>query len=259
MKQNKLTVIIIAGNEEKMILDCLKSVQFADKIVLVAANSTDNTVTLAKEFFPDIKVVTTTDEYNKNFSKWRNLGLKNSNTDWVFYVDCDERVTVKLGNEIKSTISKPSIYTHYVVPRANYYLGYRVKHGGSYPDYVKRLFNCQYFKGFTGKLHEEPEVSGNLGYLKNDLLHFTHRDLTSMLSKSIVWTDTEAQLLQSVNHPLVVWWRFPRMMITKFFERYIKQSFWLDGNVGLVSTIFEMFNTYMIYARLYELQQNKKN
>lgn len=258
MKSNKLSIIILAGNEASVILDALKSAQFADEVVLVAANSTDSTVPLVTKNYPGTIIVKTTDEYNKNFSKWRNLGFQKSVGDWIFYLDADEKITSKLSTELKTVISKPSIYTHYVVPRANHYLGVRVRHGGSYPDYVKRLYHRPYFEGYTGDLHEEPVVSGNLGYLKNDLLHFTHRDFSSMLAKSIVWSDTEAKLLFASNHPPVVWWRFPRMMMTKFLHRYIIQSFWRDGTIGLISTIFEMFNTFMIYARLYELQHTKK-
>jgi len=254
----KLSIIILAGNEQEVILDCLKCAQFADEVIMVAANSTDNTIALTKEFYPKTKIIITNDQYNKNFSKWRNLGFEKSKFDWVFYLDSDERITAKLQSEILQIISKPQIYTHFAIPRANHYLGKRVRHGGSYPDFVIRLYHRPYFKGYLGDLHEQPVVSGNLGYLKNDLLHFTHRQLTAMLCKSIAWSDTEAQLLFAFNHPPVVWWRFPRMMCTKFWERYLKQSFWLDGKIGIISTIFEMFNTYMIYARLYELQQSKK-
>lgn len=258
MRSSKISIIIIAGNEQDVILDCLKSAQFASEVVLVAANSTDNTVSLVKSNYPNTRIFFTNDGYNKNFSKWRNIGFAKSKFDWIFYLDSDERINQKLQSEILSQISKPQVNTHFAVSRANYYLGSRVKHGGSYPDFVIRLYHRQYFQGYEGDLHEQPIVSGNLGYLKNDLTHFTHRQLGPMLSKSIVWSDTEAQLLLHSEHPTVVWWRFPRMMLTKFWQRYIKQAFWLDGNIGLISTIFEMYNTYMIYARLYELQQSKK-
>ncbi|MFA5532832.1 MAG: glycosyltransferase family 2 protein [Candidatus Shapirobacteria bacterium] len=259
INKKNLSIIILAGNEEKMIIDCLKSCDWAKEIILVAANSTDNTVTLAKKTIPNIKITKTNDEYNKNFSKWRNLGFKQATQEWILYIDSDERITPTLKQEIIKIIqSKHNQYSHYALPRANFYLGQRVRYGGSYPDYVIRLFQKKNFKGYQGILHEQPLVTGKLAYLKSDLLHFTHRDLSSMIQKTLVWTDMEAQALYQSNHPPVVWWRFIRMMFTKVWERLIKQKMWKDKTVGWISVIFETFNTFLIYARLWEIQQKNK-
>jgi len=259
VKKNNLSIIILAGNEEKMIVDCLISCQWANEIILVAANSTDNTVNLAKKTVTNIKIVKTQDEYNKNFSKWRNLGFKSSSQDWILYIDADERITTELKSKILDIIKHKSKFSHYAIPRANFYLGKRVFYGGSYPDYVKRLFFRDSFQGYKGILHEEPIISGELGYIDSDLIHYTHRDLTSMVNKTLVWSDTEAQALFKNNHPPVVWWRFIRMMLTKTWERLIKQQMWRDGTVGWISVIFEVFNTFLIYARLWELQQKQNS
>jgi len=258
-KPKTISIVILAGNEEAMIGDCLKSCRWADQIILVAANSTDNTVKIAKKIVPAIKIIQTTDEYNKNFSKWRNLGFRVSHTDWILYVDADERLTAPLIREIKTIINDKQPLLWYVIPRANHYLGQRVKHGGSYPDYVKRLFQTQKLQGWQGDLHEEPIIKGKPGYLKSDLLHYTHRDLSSMLQKTNAWTDMEAEALFKDNHPPIVWWRILRMMATKFFQRLIKQSMWKDGSVGWISVIFETFNTFIIYAKLWQLQQKKQS
>lgn len=259
IKKISLSIIILAGNEEDMIIDCLKLCSWAEEIILVAANSSDNTVNLAKKTIPDIKIIKTEDEYNKNFSKWRNLGFKNSTKSWLLYIDADERISLDLRKKISQIITKKSSkFSHYAIPRANYFLGQRVRFGGSYPDYVKRLYDRNFFQGYKGILHEQPIISGELGYIKSDLTHYTHRDLTSMVNKTIVWTDTEAQALFKSNHPPVVWWRFIRMMLTKLYERLVKQQMWRDGQVGWVSAIFESYNTFLIYARLWELQQKQK-
>jgi hypothetical protein len=132
-----------------------------------------------------------------------------------------------------------------------------VRFGNTYPDYVKRLFKKNSFVTYRGVLHEQPEVSGKTGIIKSDLLHFTHRSLSTMVSKSLEWTDAEAKMLLATNHPPVVWWRILRMMFTKTWERLIVQQMWRDGTVGWISVIFETFDTFMIYARLWELQQIK--
>jgi glycosyltransferase involved in cell wall biosynthesis len=255
--QKNISIIILAGNEEKMIVDCLKSCNWVEEIILVAANSTDQTVNLAKKIIPNIKIIKTTDEYNKNFSKWRNLGLKLATKPWILYIDADERITTKLKLNIIKAVNSKEIYTHYAIPRANYFLGQRVKYGGTYPDYVKRLYKKDNFEGYKGVLHEQPVVSGEISYLTSDLLHYTHRDLSSMIKKTIVWSDTEAQALFKTGHPPIVWWRFIRMILTKLYERLIKEKMWKDGQVGWISAIFESYNTFLIYARLWELQQKQ--
>ncbi|MFA6007169.1 MAG: glycosyltransferase family 2 protein [Candidatus Shapirobacteria bacterium] len=250
----KLSIIVLAGNEAELIKDCLKSASFAEEIILVLANSTDKTKKVAQSLKLPLKIIETTDEYNRNFSKWRNLGYQAASGDWLFYLDADERITPDLQKEILSTINTPKLFNYFVIPRANYYLGKRVHFGGSYPDYVKRLYHRVDFSGYQGYLHEEPIIVGTLGYLKNDLLHYTHRNLSSMLQKTLVWTDMEAEALFDNHHPPVVWWRFPRMMLTKFWQRLIKQQMWRDGVVGWISVIFECFDTFIIYARLWEKQ-----
>jgi hypothetical protein len=96
-----------------------------------------------------------------------------------------------------------------------------------------------------------------MGYIKNNLLHFTHHDFESMLKKTNAWTSMEARALFDSKHPPVYWWRFPRMMLTKFFERYFIQQMWRDGIVGFISSLYESFDTFIIYAKLWELQQQK--
>ncbi len=253
----KLSVIVLAGNEAQMIKDCLLSAKFADEIVLVLANSHDETESIARSLKLPITYVKTFDEYNKNFSKWRNLGYKAAHGDWLFYLDADERIPEKLKEEILKTIFTPTSHTHFAIPRANHFLGQRVRFGGTYPDYVKRLYLRKKFFGYTGYLHEEPKIRGTLGYLKHDLLHFTHRDLSSMLKKTMSWTDMEAEALFKAGHPPIYWWRFPRMMLTKFWERLIKQQMWRDGTVGWISAIFETFDTFIIYAKLWEKQKHE--
>lgn len=254
MKKINLSLIIITGNEEKMVADCLKSCDFADEFIMVS-NATDNTHNVAKETIPSIKIFPHTPF---NFSKSKNLAVSKSTGSWLLFIDADERITPELKSDIQKIVSNESIpFMSYDFPRANYFLNHRVKYGGTYPDYVKRLIYKKSFHGFVGDLHEQPQVDGLSQKLTNDLLHYTHRDLSSMLTKSIKWTDLEAQKLHQSNHPPVVWWRFIRMMLTKFWERFVQQQMWRDGTVGWISVIFETFNTFMIYARLWELQQQK--
>jgi hypothetical protein len=257
MKKTTLSIIIVAGKEEDTIVDCVKSAEFADEIILVAtAACTPKTITLAKSVYSKIIIHHYSDPAI-NFSAWHDAGSRIATSGWLLHLDCDERISADLKTEILSKINSSGSVTNYDLPRANYFLGKRVRFGGTYPDYVKRLFKKDSFRGYHGIVHEQPQIDGPSAVLKSDLLHFTHRSLSTMLVKSLSWTDTEAKMLLAANHPPVVWWRFIRMMLTKLWERLVKQQMWRDGTVGWISAIFETFDTFMIYARLWELQQQK--
>jgi glycosyltransferase involved in cell wall biosynthesis len=255
--KTKLSVVIIARDEEGVIEDCLKSARsLGGEVVVVDTGSTDKTPAIAKKLADRVVKISFT---GYRFADWRNRGLKEAWGDWIFYLDADERVTPLLKEEILKIIShQPSVINHqpvaYAIPRRNFYLGREMHHGGAWPDYVIRLFKKDKLKSWQDKLHEKPKFKGRLGKLQNPMIHLTHRDLASMMAKTINWTKLEADLLFRANHPPVVWWRIFRMMLTKFWERIIAQQAWRDGTEGFINSLFEVFNTFIIYARLWELQ-----
>lgn len=252
-----LSIIIIAADVEKTIRRCLLSCRFAQEIIIITS-ATDQTIPIAKKTIPNIKIFPSITDKNGrfNYALARNLGIKYATMPWLLYVDDDEVISQKLKLQIISTIHSDTKFTSFDIPRANFFMGHRVHHGGSYPDYVKRLFRQNALLSFEGALHEQPIVSGMSSILTADLNHYTHETLTLMLHKSIIWTQQEADMIFTNGHPSVVWWRFYRMMLTKVWERLVVQSMWRDGLVGWISVIFEMYDTYMIYAYLYEFQQN---
>jgi glycosyltransferase involved in cell wall biosynthesis len=258
MKKNTLSIIIVAGNEKETISDCLKSASFADEIILVQnPATTPDTLLLAKKIFPQIKIAIF-DQPAIDFAAWHNLGANKATGKWQLHLDCDERIPSSLKKEIQTIVNSSNPpFSNFDIPRANFFLGHRVRYGGTYPDYVKRLFLTEKLSGFINPLHEQPQVSGQGSVLKNDLTHLTHRDLSSMLFKSLKWTQLEAKMLYQDKHPPVVWWRIIRMMLTKLTERIIKQQMWRDGTVGWISAIFETFDTFIIYSRLWELQNHE--
>ena len=256
IKKPFLTVVILAKNEEQVIEDCLKSVRWADELVLIDSGSTDKTIEVAKKYGAVIKKINS--QGKLEFARWRNEGIKMARGKWVLYLDADERITPGLKKELLGLDQKGE-FTAFEVPRVDFWLGQEVHFGGAVADLVKRLFLRESFGEWRRDLHEDPVFKGKMGRLKNHLEHYTHRDLTSMMEKTIKWTKIEADLLYQANHPPVVWWRFFRMMLTKFWERVIVQQAWRDGTVGWINALFEVFNTFIIYARLWERQNEENN
>jgi glycosyltransferase involved in cell wall biosynthesis len=248
-----ISAVIITKNEEKMIGDCLKSLEFTDEIIVVDTGNIDDTNRIA--YTAGARIVTST---GNDFSRFRTDGLNAAKYDWILYVDADERVTPKLRQEIiKITAAPVGEIGAYAIPRTNYYLGREMHYGGWGGDSVIRFFPKKCLISWKNPLHEQPIFEGQLGQLKENLVHFSHRDLTSMVNKTLEFTEYEAKLRFKINHPPVVWWRIFRVMGTEFWLRFVRLSAWRDGVEGCIDGIFQVFNTFIIYARLWEMQQEK--
>jgi len=248
---NTLTAIILAKNEEKLIADCLKSVKFADEIILIDSNSNDKTVPIAKEY--GVKVL---EEASTDFSAKRNLGLQKATSDWILYIDADERVTEKLKASIQQQMNaQGTLPVAFRVKRQNYYLG---NHPWPQVEKLERLFKKDALLGWEGALHESPKIKGEVGDLEGYLLHYTHRDLSQMVAKTNEWSEIEALLRLQVNHPQMSWWRFPRVMIAAFFDSYIKQGGFRLGTAGLIESTYQAFSLFITYAKLWEVQETRK-
>jgi len=92
--KNKISVIIIAKNEEKMIEDCLKSINnWANEIVVIDSGSTDKTLDICRRY--NCEIFKTSEA---GFSSWRNLGKEKSSFDWIFYLDAENDQCFKKRN-----------------------------------------------------------------------------------------------------------------------------------------------------------------
>ncbi len=241
----KLSAIIIAKNAEEIIPDCLRSISFCDEVIVVDGGSTDKTNDIAKKFHAKI----VKGDVN-NFAEQRNIGLQHTRGAWVLYIDTDERISPELAENIQKVIVLPNFST-YKIKRKNFYFG---NHEWPQIEKLERLFKRENLKKWEGQLHESPIIVGEVGELNGYLLHYTHRDITSMLEKTIVWSQVEAELRFKNNHPRMTWWRFPRVMLTAFWDSYIKQKGYKAGTTGMIESIYQAFSMFITYARLWEMQ-----
>ena len=256
MASVKLSVIIVAKNEEKDIEDCLKSVQWAKEIIFVDTGSTDKTLSIARRY--SVKI--TNYSFKKfEYDTWRNIGLKAASGEWVLYLDADERITPELKKEIQKTLLAAK-FNAYMIPRRNFLLGKELHWGGWWPGYVKRLFRKNSLKGWINHLHEEPVFEGEFGYLKEPMIHLQPETIEPMLKKSIEWSKLEAKMLYNSQHPPVVWWRVLRMGLTTLFERMFRKQGFRDGVEGMIESCYQAFHTMIVYVQLWEMQcQNQKS
>ena len=249
----KISAVIIAKNEEMMIEDCLKSLTWADEVVVVDTGSIDKTMAIAKKYKARVVKYSS----GKNYSDWRDKGLREAKGQWIFYVDADERIPEELKNEIKKIINSDESANAYAVPRKNIVLGQELKHGGFSPDYQKRLFKRSALKHWKGTVHEEPVFEGELGHLNSAMIHQKHETISEMVEKTNNWSEVEAKLMFEAGHPKMNIPRFITACTREFWHRMILGQAYLDGRVGIIFALYQVFSRFTSYAKLWEMQEKE--
>lgn len=246
----QISALVLTHNEQEILEGCLKSLNFADEIIVLDQNSSDNTVKIAKKFTKNLFKTNNT-AFDKNRNKLANL----AKGEWLLYLDSDERLTPSLIKQIKKNINEKKFSAFYI-PRKNYVLGKHLKHGGWWPDYSPRLFKKKDFIAWEGKIHETPHFKGRAFYFKEPLIHLTARNLNLMLNKSIKWAKIEAELAFESNHSKVNQFKVIKAFSFDFFYRYFIKLGFLDGVVGLIESIYQALHKAMVLTYLWELQNN---
>lgn len=242
----KLSVIIITYNEERNIEACLKSVCWADEIIVVDSFSTDRTVAIANKF---------TDKIFKHpfhgYGKQKAFALSKAREEWVLSIDADERVPQALKEEIEMAISNSAIAGYYL-PRKNFFCGHWIRHSGWYPDYQLRLFKREKARFDERFVHEKVIVEGRVGYLKSPLTHYTYNSLSEYFEKMQRYVDLWAKDKKQQGKKGGIGKGFLHGFWT-FFKMFFLQAGFLDGRQGLLLASLYAAYTLAKYARLEEL------
>ncbi len=187
-----LTAIILTYNESRHIQACIESVKFADAVMVFDSYSTDNTVDLARGAGADVIQHPFSD-----YATQRNAALDcvRDKTDWVLFVDADERVDAPLADEIRRVIQTDQA-VGWRIPRHNYIFGKLTRATGWYPDYQTRLLKIGFAQyDPTRKVHEVVMLDGELGTLTNPLTHYNYDDARQFAQKQRKYTAYEAKIL----------------------------------------------------------------
>ena len=247
----RLSVIIIALNQEANIGDCLASVSFADDIVVVDTGSTDRTVELARACTDR---VLTTDW--QGFGPTKNYALDQARGDWVFSLDTDERVPPALQAEILATVAADGPLDGYRVARKNYFCGRWIRHLGWYPDYTLRLFRRGRGRFRDREVHEEVVVDGPLGSLKTPLEHYSYRSVSDYVARMDRYARLAARELAKAGRRPCPGELFFRPLLS-FFHLYVIRLGFLEGTPGYTLAVLMSTYKFLKYYYLRELARGR--
>lgn len=259
MSKVNLSVVVVAKNEEARIQECLKTViDWADEVIVVDDQSTDNTREIAQNLGAKVLVRKMDIE-----GKHRNWAYSNAKHDWVFSVDADERPTQELKEEISQTIKDPK-HTHYAIPFRTYIGNYWIRWGGWYPASKVKLFLRDKFKYEEVEVHPRIFTEGRSGQLTKDVIHYSYRDWADFLQKTNAQTTLEARKWYklSFTDPKKVDYKMNNFhalwrTLDRFIRTYFVKKGYRDGFVGFMIAYFSSMYQIISYAKYRDMKAGK--
>ncbi|MDG1822778.1 MAG: glycosyltransferase [Flavobacteriaceae bacterium] len=224
----KITALITTYNEEKNIERCLKTVKWADEILVVDSFSTDNTVEICKQF--GAKIIQR--EYNYAASQ-KNWAIPKAKYQWIFLLDADEEVDVIIEKELREILQSRPKNTAFWLKRKNYFLKQHIRFCGWQNDRVVRFFNRDYHRYEDKRVHAEILGSKQMGVLKTVIKHHTAQTLEAYIKKINRYAGYAAQELIKKDKK-IGWVALYVKPAYKFLHNYIIRGGVLDGKNGWV-------------------------
>jgi len=248
---NKLSVVVITYNEEANLPRCLASVSFADELIVVDSNSTDSTREIAAEYGAIVY------RYDwRGYGPAKQEGTNRATGEWILSLDADEELSSKLAGEIREVLTGDHRESAFEMPRRTQFLGRWIYHCGWYPDYVLRLFRKSAGGFNEAAVHEQIKVSGAVGRLQGEILHYCYPDLDSYFVKLNRYTTLAAREeiargRRSSLYDLLV------RPCAAFIKHYLIRRGFLDGFEGFLVSVLSSGYVLVKYAKMRDLVRRK--
>lgn len=243
-----LTVTVITRNEAAHIADALRSVSWADEIVVVDSQSDDDTVAIARQFTDRVVV-----RAWPGYVEQKNYAASLASHDWILSLDADERVTPRLADAIQRLGETASGPVGYRIPRVTWYLGRWIRTTDWYPDPQLRLYDRRAAAWAGRHVHESVVARGSVGRLDGELQHFAYRDIAEHLetidrystyaARQMHEDGRRAGLVQIAGHPPLA-----------FLRNYVLKRGFTDGAAGLIVSALNSYYVLLKFAKLWESQ-----
>lgn len=242
-----LTVIIPTFNEVSYIEDALKSVAFADEIIVVDSFSTDGTGAIARPH-----VTKFLERKFDNFSNQKNFAIEHSKGDWLLFVDADERLTQALQTEILEILKNPK-HSGYKINFPHFFMNRFLYH---HSDNVLRLVKRKGSR-FSGSVHEKLICEGSVGQLKNVMIHYTYKGFQNYINKKEAYAWFQANQLNEKGKKASCLQLFFKPFF-RFIKSYFLKGGCRDGVPGLTIATINAYGVFSRYVKLILLQRGMK-
>ena len=247
---NEIAAVILTLNEERNILDCIHSVGWSDRVVVVDTESSDDTVRLARSAGAEVIV-----HRFEDYSQIRNAALERVDSPWLFFVDADERASPELAAEIRQvTAERPE--NGWWVPRHNYIFGRLTLGAGWYPDYQMRLLRRGTAR-YERPVHEIVVLDGEEGHLENPLRHNNYESVAQFHAKQARYSAYDAKIL-FMDGVRPHFYTPALQPLRHFFWRFFSLGGYHDGMHGLRLSALTAWYEGVKYYKLGRLWSEEK-
>lgn len=246
---SKLSAVVSAYNEEKNIERCLRSLEFADEIIVVDNESSDKTTQIAGKYTNNVY-------FQKNDPQkidiQKNFGFEKASKEWILSLDGDEEVSPELAEEIKSLIKTPNGASGYWIPRKNYMFGKWINENtGWYPDYQLRLFKKGKGRYESKHVHEDLKLEGRTKKLSGHIIHHNYESIAQFVNKIMIYAPNEAKEYIKNGYKFSYYdaIRFP---VDDFLKWFFSRKGYKDGFHGLMLSFLMAFYHFLVFAFIWE-------
>lgn len=244
----KLTAIIPTFNEEHNIERALKSVDFADEIIVIDSFSSDKTVDIVKQH-SSVKLLQR--EFD-DFSTQKNYAIQKAQNEWVFLLDADEEITENLKSEILQTVKSNTEFSAFYVYRNFFFKQKKLYYSGWQRDKVIRLFKKDKNE-YLGKVHEVIKTNGEVGFLKHKLNHYSYKNYHQYRKKLQHYAELQAEELLGERKVVTPYHLFLKPFLRLFIQFFVKFGL-LDGRRGFVISFLHSYGVFLRYIELLKLK-----
>jgi glycosyltransferase involved in cell wall biosynthesis len=253
MDSVRLSITYITRNEAHQLERSLRSVAWADEVVVVDSESTDGTRELASGLGARV--------FNQpwqGFGRQKNIAQDHARNDWVLNLDADEVLTEELSREIRDWLVAQErqrlsgeLPGRLAIPRKNHFGGQWIRFGGWYPNAVIRLGHRSNSRWSEPHLHEQLEGRGKIDRAQHPMLHFTFRSISHQVSTNLRYALEGSRELRKRGRRFSVL-RLVLKPIGKFLETYFWKWGFLDGRLGFIISVNAAHSMFLKQAFLLE-------
>ncbi len=244
-----VSVTIITRNESAHLAAALASTAWADERIVVDSGSTDDTLDIARRHADRVEV-----RPWDSYAAQKNYAASIARHDWILSLDADERVSLALGDEIRHTLAQEPAVRGFRLPRVTHYLGQWIRCTDWWPDWQLRLYDRRAGQWGTVRVHESVRVTGPVGRLHGDLLHYPYDNISDHLDTIDRYTTLAARELHSQGRK-AGWSRLAVHPPLAFLRNYVLRGGFRQGTPGLVVSMLNSYYVLLKFAKLWELRQ----
>ena len=245
------SLVVITRNAARDLPRCLKSVPFANDVVVLDSGSDDDTVRVAKSLGARVF----TEEW-RGFGPQKRRATELAAHDWVLNLDADEALSPAAADELRALLEDPTAMgasDAFAFARLSWHLGRWIRHGGWFPDRQIRLYDRRRANWTDVPVHERVAAS-SITRLREPLLHWVFDDLSHQVRTNDRYSTLGCEALASRGRRF----RLIHLLVkppVKFIETYVWKRGFRDGVPGFVIAVGAAYSVFLKWAKLWELER----